>query len=347
MSKKQLPIFSIVGTTSVGKSEAVFTLAYTALTQGATSKVIILSADSRQVYRGLEVLTGADVPEGFQSNERSAAGQYFSQHTPQGIIELHGIGLLSPTEEWSVGRFTSYAAQLVEQAQRTEALVLVVGGTGLYHQHLLTRDPHLFVPPNLPLRAELANYSVAELQEKLRGMDATKLNSLNHSDLHNPRRLLRAIEIALADQELQHTFVSTAAQPATKISANVQTSSAQPEHRYFGLQLPTAILTQRIHDRVQHRFAAGAVTEVEQLLASPVPVSSQAMTTLGFAQIAAYLAGEVSATECQSVWEQADVQYSKRQLTWWKKYGAVEWFDKTTDNWEEQLLAAFSAALTA
>lgn len=321
MMSASLPLLSIVGTTSVGKSEAVFKLAATVLQNKLASGITIISADSRQVYRGLETITGADVPPNF-TEKQNEQGRYFEKPTTVGAIKLYGVSVIEPTQEWSVSNFITYTRPIITAAQENNELVVIVGGTGLYHQQLLATDSQLFVPPNPGLRQSLAQMSVVELQNHLEQLDSLRLTAMNNSDRHNPRRLVRAIELARAFADSSQTNDTTA----------IVIDTTSTPHHFVGLQLPSDELQERIAERVAARFHNGAVQEVAQLLKLPA-LAPQISTTLGFTQVAQYLAGEVTKEVCVTEWAVADFQYSKRQLTWWNKYGEVTWFSKTDENW--------------
>ncbi len=356
MQSSPLPVFSIVGTTSVGKSETVFSLAQYSNEHKIAKGVSILSADSRQVYTGLETLTGADIPAEFTKVTETRLAHltsslqypYFSNVDQENPIDIYGVSLLSPTEEWSVGLFNEYARAVYAKTQREGKVLLVVGGTGLYHEHLFTTDPRLFIPPQPELRAELESKSVLELQEILAKIAPTHLENMNNSDRNNPRRLLRAIEV---EKVLPTIRTESSAATQASQSSEFSDSSAKktladspteaPKHVYLGLHLSAETLQQRIATRVADRFKNGAVAEVRAVLESGKTLTHQAMTTLGFAEIQKYLNHEVSEQECMELWTQADYSYSKRQLTWWKKYGAVTWFEKESPTWQQDVLNTF------
>jgi tRNA dimethylallyltransferase len=313
----------------VGKSDAVFSLADYILSHSLAKGVVIISADSRQVYKGLEVLTGADLPPDF-----IAGNNHFSKATQQGTIELYGIAMISVSDEWSLGNFLEYVRPIIKQAQADNKQILVVGGTGLYHEHLLNEDSRLSIPPNLELRTQLAQLTVEELQAKLQELSPLRFEQMNNSDKNNPRRLQRAIEVALYSQEIYENETAN------------QETAANEDHRYLGLLLPLEIVYEKIKERVKIRFENGAVEEVKNILSHTKVLSPQLTTTLGFTEIQRFLAGELSAQQCQELWAQADFSYSKRQLTWWKKYGPVQWFEKEDPNWYKNFLASATQSLT-
>ena len=363
MSTNKLPIFSIVGTTSTGKSEAVFLLSEYALEKKVAPSVVIISADSRQVYSGLEVLTGADLPENFIVGENnfefstlaSESGEkipqkYFYKAIEQGEIELYGLSIVSPFVEWSVGRFNQYARTIIAAAKAESKLIFVVGGTGLYHQHVDTTDPRLCIPPNLRLREKLGQLSVTQLQEELRRVNGSYFAQLNNSDKNNPRRLQRAIEVEQALQLLKQTDPETFDTFLEQRQAAQQPRQTTHTQSYVGLQISSEELHKKIAKRVQDRFSGGAVDEVRALLAlsqaTNRQLSPQVTSTLGFAEITQFLDKKITADACIEQWIQADYQYSKRQLTWWKKYPAVQWINREGRDWYNNLQQVFVQQIT-
>lgn len=316
------PLFSIVGTTSVGKSEAVFHLCNVLQQNNPQQKVVIISADSRQIFEGLEILSGADIPDGFVTvrDENISPYPFFRKSN----TEIFGLSFLAVSEDWSVSQFQAYAHYILQYAVTQQAVVFVVGGTGLYHKHLLNSDPTLHIPPNPEVRAKASGLSVAELQLWLQQINQEKFTQMNNSDQHNPRRLVRAIEVALTE-----SFVDSPQPSATTLSA--------VDHYYVGLKLPLEVLEEKILERVKARFSAGAVAEVQAILHAGHLISPQASTTLGFAQLTEYIVGKTPAEDCMAAWALADFQYSKRQLTWWKKENQVEWFDRSEADWLKKL----------
>lgn len=171
----------IIGPTATGK---------TALAISAAKKLNgeIISADSRQVYRGLDIVTGKDKEE-------------------YGGVPVWGIDLVDPDYNFNVSDYVDYARAKTREIQNRGKLPIVVGGTVLYIKALLEPFETINVPPNEKLRKELYKLSVEELQKKLGE------NRMNESDFRNPRRLIRAIEIKeskqMPDQVRHDTFDTT------------------------------------------------------------------------------------------------------------------------------------------
>lgn len=296
---KENQIISIVGATATGKTTTALALAEKLLSLKLVKVVHLLSADSRQVYRGLENLTGADLPNDFVTSKSSLFNYpYFTNPTKN--IFLHGVSVIATNEEWSVAHFQKLFIEIKSQLKDDEFL-MVVGGTGFYQQQITNTAETIGVPQNLGLREKLAKLSVKELQKQLKNLNKEKLENMNNSDLNNPRRLVRAIEIALHKME----------QPVATKQTNIQTS------KIFYLKLPKKVRETKIKQRVINRFALAKV-EVEQQLQNK-KISALATTCTGFMELAKFIHGEIHYLTCVTKWQLAEIQYAKRQDTWWKK----------------------------
>ncbi len=207
-TKKQ-KIISIVGPTATGKTKLALTMAKEMQDSHGYTGVDIISADSRQVYHGFEILSGADLGDfrmmgfGWQKKAQFTYPYLTKDKDLAEKIRLHGAAIIDLTEDWSLGQFHQLATEVIESAREDRRLVIVVGGTMLYHDHLLTKNDQITVPPNPELRAKADQMTVAELQTQLQKLDPTRFDQLNESDLMNSRRLVRHLEIALAQMENQ------------------------------------------------------------------------------------------------------------------------------------------------
>ncbi len=134
----------------------------------------ILSADSRQVYKGMDIGTGKEI-------------NYFQW----------GIDLIEPDYQFNVSDYVKYAQRVLKDIWSRGKLPIIIGGTGLYIKELLRPSETLHIPPNKKLRRKLEKFSLEKLQKELQKKNPEKWNSMNYSDQQNSRRLIRAIEIAL------------------------------------------------------------------------------------------------------------------------------------------------------
>lgn len=300
MSKniKQNQIISITGATATGKSKLALNLAVALLKQGRAERVSLLSVDSRQVYQGLEILTGADIPHGWRVVD---AEPYRYLEHPELAISLHGVSIIPIWQDWSAAHFKKLYLKLKSQLQNNEYIILV-GGTGFYQRQIEEGAETLFIPQNKNLRQKIAKRGVPFLQDELSKIDAEKLASLNQSDRQNPRRLVRAIEVAnfLAENPLPITALKN---QILKIHLNL-TKRQRDE-----------AIERRVNERFKH-----AIHEVRACL-KQFKLSGQlpAATATGFKELAAYLEREISEDEALRQWLVSEIQYAKRQDTWWKK----------------------------
>jgi len=308
------PLISIVGTTATGKTAVALELAQAAIAAKKYARVHLISADSRQVYSELAILSGADVPDDFTAASDPNFSFPFFQNQEKTII-LHGVSMLAATDEWSVALFREFALKILRTALGANELVIIVGGTGLYHAHLMQLDPALMIPPDPIWRAEALTLSIESLHEVLKALDAKKLENLNHSDKNNPRRLQRAIEVA------RTTPIALPEWQVTTIASYTQ--------QYFGLSISREALAERIQLRVQKRLEQKVLSEVTAYFLTYGELDLPSASTLGLKELWAYQQGEISREVALEKWTTAEVQYARRQAVWWKKQPGMHWLDST------------------
>jgi tRNA dimethylallyltransferase len=319
-------LVSIVGLTATGKTSLSLWLAKQLIAQQKIKGVSLISADSRQVYRGMEIITGADVPEKFKPvkvDQTKTKYRFFKhQELP---LELHGVSIIYPDQDWSVAHFRNLAIINIKQAWQKDYLPIIVGGTGFYHLQLFNNDPDPYIKPQPKLRQKAEDKSVDQLQNWLKKISQEKLEQMNKSDRNNPRRLIRAIEVAKATKNPSNRVKN---RPIFKV----------PEYYdVIGLKLPMAKLEPRIKKRVVSRFTQGAIQEVENLLALDLDKKSPPMTATGVESIKNHLADKLNSTETIKNWTQTEVQYAKRQKTWWKKRKKIAWFRPDQPKYQQKI----------
>lgn len=300
-------VFSIVGPTAAGKTNFALGLSKILLNSGKDA-VHLISADSKQVYQGLESLTGADVPPGFVLQNHP--DYLFPVYEKDGVA-IHGISILSPELEWSVSQFQELALPIIKKAGLSNQAVIVIGGTGLYHDHLFSTDFKLKIPPNQEIRNQAQSLSIDDLQSWLSEINPSKYDSMNNSDRSNPRRLIRAIEIAVYEGN----------NPMEQLS---DTRESEFDHLYLGVDADLPALKEKILARVNDRFGE-ALLEVERLTANNTKLSKTARSSIGLKQLQAYLSDQLQKDEVVDAWSRREFQYAKRQLTWWRKRSEIEW----------------------
>ena len=285
MASTNLPkLIVIVGPTATGKSALGVKLA-----QEFGGEII--SADSRQVYRGLDIGTGKITSE-------EMAG-----------IPHHLLDIADPQDQLSVVEWRKQADAAVADILARGQLPIIVGGTGFYIQAIVDNFTPPPVPPNSKLRQELDRLSLTELTDRLAQLDPDRLANI---ETKNPRRLIRAIEIA--------EYLGSV--------PNLVDLTSPPQYQVLliGLDWPAEILKTKITKRLEARLAAGLIDEAKRLQAEGL--SLERMTELGleYRYLVKLLAKELTENQMVKSLTQAIWHYAKRQKTWFKKDRRIHWF---------------------
>lgn len=256
----------------------------------------LISADSRQVYKGMDIGTGKD----YESLEG---------------IPIWMYDVVAPNEEFSVSHFAILARKAVADIVKRKKLAIVIGGTGLYIKALTDPFETVDVPPDKILREKLAHASVGEIQDMI---SPDILGVMNQSDMQNPRRLIRKIEIEKAGKS-----------KIKRVGYNTLS---------IGLTATMSFLYKRIDKRVNERVEKGARMEVERLRKQyswDVP----AMSALGYRQ---WREPEGAIER----WKLDEHAYARRQMTWFKKQPGIVWFDITDSRLVSKVAEAVRAWYT-
>lgn len=218
----------------------------------------IISADSRQVYVGRNIIYGKDLPANLkpQTSNLKWRDRYLKYYEVEGIkIWLYDV--VSSNEPFNIAFWKECADLVIVDILERKKLPVVIGGTGLYLKSLSQSLSQISVPTNLLLRNKLANKSPKYLFNYLNKIDSTRAASLNSSDRKNPRRLFRAIEISL--------YLSP---PSTKLGEGGRGGEIS-DFLLIGLTAPRDILYKLVDQRVADRIAAGAKREDPSLAGDP------------------------------------------------------------------------------
>jgi tRNA dimethylallyltransferase len=304
MSKKQ-KLLIVCGPTATGKTQLGLKLA-----QQFNGEII--SADSRQVYQQMDIGTGKDLPP---NSLQHPSGYYLING-----IKLWGYDLVKPDQEFSLAHFVNFAQKIINQIWSQKQLPIVVGGTGLYLKAISQPIETINIPPDQKLRQELAKKTVQSLQDILKKLNPSRFKSMNHSDQHNPRRLIRAIEIERSG--------------LTKTPASFQSQNSL----WVGLTAPRKILEQRIDERVEKRLRLGLQKEIETLIKQGYGWDLPAMSAMGYKQWQPFFNQQATLRQVIEAWKLAEKQYLRRQLTWFKKNPQINWFDITQSHYQSRVV---------
>jgi tRNA dimethylallyltransferase len=269
----------------------------------------IISADSRQVFRGMDIGTGKDLAE-------------------YGDIPYHLIDIVDAGSEFSVFDFQERFVEAFKDIQGRGRLPMLVGGTGLYLDAALRGYQLVKVPENPALRSELFELDLTELQQRLLQLRPEQHNT---SDLQDRERLVRAIEIATGERD-------TPPLPLPAIEPLV-----------FGVRWDRPVLRRRITERLKQRLAEGMIEEVRHLHETGIPYANLEYYGLEYRLIAQHLQGQLNRNDMVQKLNSAIHQFAKRQETWFRrmeKQGVViHWLDGSGDPLTELLQIAAKQGL--
>jgi len=296
----------ILGSTSTGKTDLALVLA-------KKFNGELVSCDSRQVYKGLDIGTG------------KMPGEKVTITKGEGFWEMDGIkvwiyDIADPKIQYTVYDYVKVANEVIEDILKRGKLPIVVGGTGFYLKALLDGLPSLAVPIDQELRKKLEKFSLRHLQQKLQEISPEKWKKMNDSDRQNPRRLIRAIEIIL-NQNNTLKFKKKAFN-CLKI----------------GLTTSRQILYQRIDEWVIGRIKQGMIDEARSLQKGELSYKRMHDLGLEYGVLADYLEGKIKSEEELIKILQGKIHgYARRQATWFKKEKNIFWFDITDKEFPDKL----------
>jgi tRNA dimethylallyltransferase len=279
----------LAGPTAVGKSAIAVLLAERLGGE-------IVSVDSMQVYRGLDIGTAKPSPE-----ERAR-------------VPHHLIDVVDVTEPFHVAQFVQLAREAVAEIQGRGRVPILCGGTGLYFKAFLEGLGEA-PPADAALRAVLGATPLADLLRELAERDPLTYERI---DRQNPRRVIRALEV------IRLTGKPFSAQRAGWSQAPCVTSHAFP---FIGFSRSPADLRRRIEGRVDAMFQRGWVAETQQLLQQGLAQNQTAMQALGYRQIAEHLRGVRALPETVELVKIRTRQFAKRQMTWFRRQLRLTWIN--------------------
>lgn len=296
----------LLGPTASGKTEVALHLA-------KKINAEIISADSRQIYRGMDIGTAKPTKE--QQKE----------------IPHHLIDIVNPDEDFTVHDFVTLARQKISEIQNSESkiqspkpspqppapcLPLIVGGTGFYIRALLGGVTPASVPPQKEFRAALKKEAEEKgaqaLHKKLLDADPDEAQKIHPNDV---KKIIRALEIVYMSGKPKSFFKEKKENEDTlPVRANI-----------FGLSVPREILYARINRRVDTMIKAGLVDEVKRLLSAGYDEACNPMTGIGYRQIIGYLKETYALEDAAELIKRDTRRFAKRQLTYFKLISDIQW----------------------
>lgn len=283
-------LISIVGPTAIGKTALSIAMARHFNTE-------ILSADSRQFYKEMQIGTAAPTKE-----ELSAAPHHFIHHK-------------SVLEDYNVGAFEKEALQTLDKLYKNHNIVVMVGGSGLYIDAITKGlDDFPDVDPSIrkALNEALVKEGLEHLQNQLKFLDPQAFDSIA---IENPHRVIRALEISIGSGKPYSSFLNK-----PKVKRNFKTIT-------IGLKAERATIYERINTRVDKMMDEGLLEEVKSLQDLK---HLNALNTVGYSELFKFFDGEWSLDFAVSEIKKNSRRYAKRQMTWFRKKEDIIWFDYLT-----------------
>lgn len=285
-------VLVIVGPTAAGKSRLAIEIAKKIPSE-------IISADSMQVYKGLDIGT---------AKVSILTRKQFKHH----LIDVTTID-----KPFNVVKYQKVAKKIISQVQKREMLPIIVGGGGLYVRATIYK---LKFPPNAKnpkirkeLEQQLEQRGITYLQEKLNEKDPVAYKTI---DLNNSRRLIRALEV-----------IETTSRPYSSFREDWHNWEPQYKAMLIGLTMPRRLLYERINNRVDKMMNAGLLNETKQLIAQGLKDAMVAKQALGYKELIEYLDNKVTLEQAVENLKKRTRNYAKRQITWFKKDPNIKWFD--------------------
>ncbi len=295
MSKANYPqkIVVVLGATATGKSNLAVALARRF--NGA-----IISADSRQVYRGLNLGSG-------KITKKETRG-----------IPHYLLDVASPRRRFSAAHFKKMAQAAIKKIRCQNKLPIICGGTGFYIRALIDDLPIPAVKPNLKLRAKLEKKTIEELFKELKKADPRRAKAI---DPRNPRRLIRALEII---------YTTGKVVPPLNIS-RLKSDFNDYKPLFLGLQLPRPKLARRIKIRLQKRLKQGMLAEVKKLHQQGLSWKRLDDFGLEYRWLAKYLQKRISYSEMFTRLQKDIEHFAKRQMIWFKRDPRIIWIKNRSE----------------
>ena len=287
------PLICIVGPTAVGKTELAIQLA-------RHLDAEIVSLDSRQIYRGLDIGTAKPTP------------------AQRGAVPHHLIDCVDVDRPFSVAAYQRLADIAITETRERGKWAMAVGGAGLYFRGIidgLFEGPSADAEIRAKLQREVVQHGNVALHERLRRCDPKTADRVHPNNLV---RVIRALEV-----------YELTGKPISALQGQWKKKESRYPFRAFGLNMPRQALYRRIEDRADQMVETGLIEEVKWLLDQGYPRNCVAMQSFGYKELIDYLDGKQTLDEAVALLKQNTRRFAKRQLTWFGNDPRIEWLDRS------------------
>ncbi len=314
-------LLCIVGPTAVGKTKLAKDIQKYLDQNTRAFKTELISIDSRQVYVGMDIGTNKDA-------------------------KIFGTDLVKPNQLFNVSDFVKIVMPKIQELWKQNVLPILVGGTGFYLKAVVDGIETIEIPPNKELRKKLEEYSTEELQKELKRIDSRLHESdsaagiINNSDWNNPRRLIRKIEIMKFNEKSHVAFL----QKANSLQGeNPQENGKKLQIDKLvsiGLTTPLSKIKTKVEKRAQERLNMGLLNEIKDLV-KKYGWNEVLKNTIGYREWEDFFKGKTTKEQAISKWIKDEIDFAKRQVTWFKKDSRIVWLKK---NYLEQSLEMINSS---
>lgn len=291
MDQETNKVLFIIGPTAVGKSKLAIELA-----EKLNGEII--SADSMQVYIGMDIGTAKPSKEELEE------------------IPHHLINLIAPDKSWSVSDFVNNAKSLIEDIAKRGKLPIVAGGTGLYLNALIEGYSFPVIERDIEVRKKLEgeakSFGSLHLYERLKKVDPETAVNIHYNDT---KRIIRALEV----------FELTGKPMSQLRSKDEESLTFMPV--IIGLNMDRHALYKKIEERVDDMLGKGLIDEVKNLIKEGYDPKLTSMQAIGYKEVAEHLHGKYTYDELVNILKQNTRNFAKRQMTWFRRFKNVNWFD--------------------
>lgn len=293
--RNKIKAICVVGPTASGKSDLAVEIA-------KEFNGEIISADSRQVYKGMDI-GSAKVPL-----IKKEDGLYYEN------IRHHLLDVADPKEQFTVQDYKNLAQEAIKEITERNKLPIITGGTGFYINALVYNTQIPEVPPQDELREELSKKTTEELYKKLKKLDPERAEKIDENNKH---RIIRALEI-----------IKTTGKPVPKL----KNQESPYDSLFIGIKISRKELKERIEKRLEERLKGNLINEIKNLYEKGISWERLESFGLEYRYVAQYLQDKISEEEMKERIINEGYKYAKRQMTWLKRNKEIHWMELKEKN---------------
>lgn len=307
-------IIVVTGQTATGKTEFAQKLA-------EQYDGELINCDSRQIYRGLDIVTGKDLTDTKFHLKETKGNFNIGYYLLDGKTKIWLYDIVNPDQTFSAADYSLCALSVIKDIIKRGKTPILVGGTYLYIYYLLYQVKETHFDPDWKLRKNLESKTIKELQSILIQKNNKFFESLNRSEKSNPHRLIRKIELLSAGITPANVLNIP---DSYSLSEKLQLKTIEID--FYGFYyLEKSNLEKTIKSRIIKRWKQGAILELKKILSENFTMDDSGLRSIGYKQIYDYIFAGISYEQILQVWLTKELQYAKRQYTFMKRDSHIKW----------------------